>query len=127
MESPAHTAFTIRLEEKFGDHGLIAVVVCEMNEARFEIDTWLMSCRVLKREVEEETVAEIVRLARRRGAERIRGKYIPTAKNGMVRDLFPRMGFKAIGERDGQLEFEADPQAWEPARTHIAIARRAYE
>ena len=69
INDPNYCAFTIRLEDRFGDHGLIAIVVgpsIEVKNGRtFHIDTWLMSCRVLNRQVEEETVNEMVRAPRR--------------------------------------------------------------
>jgi FkbH-like protein len=121
-ESPEHACFTIRLADKFGDHGLIAVVVLAVGEETF-IDTWLMSCRVLKRQVEEETTNEIVRLARLRGARAVHGLYLPTAKNDMVRGLLPSMGFAAAGERDGGLAFRLDVGSYASKPTHIKVVR----
>jgi FkbH-like protein len=63
IASPDKRTFTIRLADRFGDHGLIAVVVGDIQGEGFVLDTWLMSCRVLKRQVEEETLNDIVRLA----------------------------------------------------------------
>jgi FkbH-like protein len=125
--SPRWPAFTIRLSDKFGDHGLIAVVIGEMKEATLHVDTWLMSCRVLKRQVEEETVNELMRLANRYGAERVLGRFIPTAKNAMVRTLYPDMGFRLTEERESYLEFESTPRDFTPKSTHISIIERAYE
>jgi FkbH-like protein len=101
VENERFSAFSMRLSDRFGDHGLIAVVVGDAVGEDFMIDTWLMSCRVLKRQVEEEILNEIVRLARERGCARVIGKYIPTAKNGMVRELYPKMGFMHSREEDG--------------------------
>jgi FkbH-like protein len=126
-ESPSHAAFTVRLADRFGGHGLISVVVAAAEGGVFTIDTWLMSCRVLKRGVEEEVTNEIVRLARTRSCRAVRGVYIPSAKNGMVKDLYPRMGFALLHERDGRLTFELDPATYEPRRTEIHILRRSDE
>ena len=63
-----------------------------------KIDTWLMSCRVLKRQVEEEVLNELARLAKRKGCVRLDGVYLPTAKNEMVRDFYARMGFSLTRE-----------------------------
>ena len=93
MRSAEHEAFTMRLTDRFGDHGLILVVIGKVQGADFTIDTWLMSCRVLKRGVEQETMNEILRLARRRGCRRVVGVYVPSKKNGMVSDLYPSLGF----------------------------------
>ena len=123
LESPEHDGFTVRLRDRFGDHGLIAVVILRTEGGVADVDTWLMSCRVLKRQVEEETVNEIVRLALARGATRVRGLYLPTAKNDMVRDLYARMGFSLIEEEGGRREFELDPRQHRPQTTHIQVTR----
>jgi FkbH-like protein len=82
------------LTDKFGDHGLISAVILEdRGDGTLFIDTWIMSCRVLKRKVEEFVLAEMVAVAREKGFGRITGEYIPTAKNGLVRDLFAALGF----------------------------------
>jgi FkbH-like protein len=93
MRAGEFETFTMRLTDKFGDHGLILVVIGRVEGEDFTIDTWLMSCRVLKRGVEQETLNEIMRLARKRGCRRILGTYLPTKKNSMVSDLYPRLGF----------------------------------
>lgn len=131
IEDPAYCAYTMRLEDRFGDYGLIAIVIGRV-EGRtegnvFDVDTWLMSCRVLKRQVEEETVNEMVRLAKARGCTRIHGVYLPTKKNGMVRDLYPRMGFAVALEQPDRREFELDPMLYTPVDTKINVIQRAYQ
>jgi FkbH-like protein len=87
-----------RLKDRFGDNGIISVVAValeQQNDAR--IDLWLMSCRVLGRKVEEAIMADIVARARALGVRRLVGEYCPTAKNGLVRELYPRLGFQEIG------------------------------
>lgn len=92
----------LRLIDRFGDNGVIAVVIGRMTaDDRLEIDTWLMSCRVLGREVERATLAILIEEARRCGAREILGRFRPTAKNGMVADLLPRLGFEPAG-KDGE-------------------------
>jgi len=125
IDDPAYCAYTMRLEDRFGDYGLIAVVVARVEGALFLIDTWLMSCRVLKRQVEEETVNEMVRLAALRGCNRIRGVYLPTKKNGMVRDLYPRMGFSTVLDQPERREFDLVVSAYSPTPTKITVLGRA--
>jgi FkbH-like protein len=121
---PRHVTFTVRLGDRFGDHGLIAVLIGRLDEDGLDVDTWLMSCRVLNRQVEEETVRELVRLAREHAAPALRGRYLPTPKNRMVRDLFPRMGFTLSSEEPtGAASFLADPQRLDPPSTHIRVTR----
>jgi FkbH-like protein len=127
LDAPDHAGFTIRLRDRFGDHGLIAVVVLRFEAGVAEVETWLMSCRVLKRQVEEETRNEILRLAVERGARRVQGAYLPTPKNEMVRDLYPRLGFtriqRADGGEGGRLDFEIDPGREVAYKTHIRVTR----
>jgi FkbH-like protein len=89
---------SFQLADKFGDHGLIGVVILEKldNKSAF-IDTWIMSCRVLKRGMEDFIVNQMAAQASARGIERLLGEYLPTAKNKMVKDLYPQMGFSACG------------------------------
>jgi FkbH-like protein len=87
-----------RLTDRFGDNGIISVVaVTRDSEDDARIDLWLMSCRVLGRKVEEAILADVVARARALSARRLVGEYAPTAKNALVRDLYPRLGFKEIG------------------------------
>ncbi len=90
-----------RLADRFGDNGIISVVaVARDSDADARIDLWLMSCRVLGRKVEEAILADIATRACALGARRLVGEYSPTAKNALVRGLYPRLGFSEIG-RDG--------------------------
>lgn len=91
---PGYMTFAFNLADKFGDNGLIAVVILEKREGgELFIDTWFMSCRVLKRGMEAFTLDSLVRAARAAGFSRLVGEYIPTAKNGMVADHYAGLGF----------------------------------
>jgi predicted enzyme involved in methoxymalonyl-ACP biosynthesis len=90
-----------------------------------EIDTWLMSCRVLKRQVEEFVLNELVMLAQANGCSRLEGVYLPTPKNEMVCDFYPRMGFRLLCERQGARIFELDLNKAQPFLTHIKTAKRS--
>jgi FkbH-like protein len=124
---PSKVCFTVRLADRFGDHGLIAVVVAECHAGFFEVDTWLMSCRVLKRQVEELVVNEMVRLASLRECTAVRGRYVASPKNGMVKDLYPRMGFQPTLETAEELRFALETKTFHPFRTHINVLSKAYE
>ena len=90
---------TFTLEDKFGDNGLICVVILKkLDEESLFVDTWFMSCRVLKRGMEDFTLNTVVEKAREQGYRRIVGEYLPTLKNGMVKDHYDRLGFKPLGE-----------------------------
>ena len=106
---------------------LIAVVICETRGRSIVIDTWLMSCRVLKRGVEDEVLNEILRQARLRGCETVVGHYLPTKRNAMVRELYPSMGFTLACQEAERFEYRADMAALESRRSQIAIERRVHE
>lgn len=88
----------IRLTDKFGDNGMISVVVFEKDEKEWRCDTWLMSCRVLGRRVEEAALATVAEAARAAGAQSLVGVYIPSAKNRIVADHFEKLGFAKDAE-----------------------------
>jgi FkbH-like protein len=100
--------FTIqaRLEDIFGDNGMISAVICRQVGQSWEVDTWIMSCRVLGRRVEETILQYLVEQARLRGVTEIIGRYIPTAKNGLVRDHFNRLGFVQTGSQNGETTWQ---------------------
>ena len=82
------------LKDKFGDHGLVSVVILEKkSDTEIFVDTWLMSCRVLKRGMEEYIINKLVDAARQNGIETIYAEYIETPKNKMVKDIYKTMGF----------------------------------
>lgn len=115
--SDKHVCLSFTLEDKFGDNGLICVIIMEKRDAKtLFVDTWFMSCRVLKRGMENFTLNTMVEYAKEHGFERIVGEYIPTLKNGMVKEHYPNLGFKAIGEN----LYELDVNAYEPRECYIA-------
>ncbi len=88
--------FYFCLTDKFGSYGLISVVILQkQNEKTLFIDTWLMSCRVLKRGVEQFVLNTLVDYAQKNGFEHIIGEYIPTSKNSMVKEHYPKLGFES--------------------------------
>lgn len=89
--------FTLR--DKFGEYGLISAVILEkLDEKTAFIDTWFMSCRVLKRGMEEFIINEVVKSAAQHGYEKIIGEYLPTAKNSMVKNIYKEHGFIETSE-----------------------------
>lgn len=101
MKDPAFAPFTVKLADKFGDYGLISVVVLKPMGEDVEIDEYLMSCRVLQRGVESFTMNAIFAHAARLGAKRVVGQYIPTRKNDMVKDFFKGFGFEKVADGEG--------------------------
>lgn len=98
-----------QLSDKFGDNGVVAISIGEMKGDVCELILWLMSCRVLKRDMEFAMMDEIVAAAIAKGAKKIRGFYYPTAKNAMVRDFYKTQGFDKISEDEqGNAVWELD-------------------
>jgi FkbH-like protein len=125
-----------RLKDLYGDNGMIGVVIAEpatpakLAAAGFKvgdvsgtdlaIDTWLMSCRVLGRQVDDAMMNVLVEQVRARGVRRIFGHYIPTAKNAMVREHYHRMGFKLLETAgDGATLWALETEAYQPLTTQI--------
>lgn len=86
----------VRLVDDLGDNGMISVIICRRHGKRWLIDTWLMSCRVLGRRVEEAVLNEIAHHARGFGITEIEGIYIPTARNQMVAEHYSKLGFRHL-------------------------------
>ncbi|MEM6801137.1 MAG: HAD-IIIC family phosphatase [Bacteroidota bacterium] len=103
-----YSDFQISLEDRFGKYGLISVLIlrAEKDDQLF-IETWLMSCRVLKRGVEKFVLNQVVAQARSIGYQKIIGEYLPTAKNTIVANHYEELGFKAIGEGRWELTFSS--------------------
>jgi FkbH-like protein len=106
---------TVTLRDRFGDNGLISVLLARSESDALVIDTWLMSCRVLKRGVERLLLNSIVEQANHRGLKRIVGEYIPTPKNGLVRDHYQSLGFTQIDEDSGETtRWQLLVDGWKP-------------
>ncbi|MGQ0686668.1 HAD-IIIC family phosphatase [Bradyrhizobium sp.] len=95
--NPEAVTVQARLSDMFGDNGMISAVICLKNGRQWEVDTWIMSCRVLGRRVEEAILQHLVQAARAAGASELIGRYIPTARNGLVKDHFEKLGFARLG------------------------------
>jgi len=96
VESPRATVAWLRLNDKFGDQGLVAVGVLRTNGTTGLLDTVLMSCRVMNRGVERALLSYLAEHARRLGCRELIGEYLPTKKNAMVRELYPSLGFESM-------------------------------
>jgi len=122
---PATTVLCVRLADRFADHGLVAVVIAVAGGSvaaggtvvagdALAVDTWLMSCRVIGRTLEDEIAGLLLAEARRRGLARVRGEYRPSPKNALVAGLYERLGFR----RSDELEDPRDPDGPAPGVTY---------
>ena len=121
MADPAAFGLHLRLTDRFGDNGIIAIVIGRRaGGGDIVIDTWLMSCRVLGRQVEEATLNLVAAEARRLGGERLIGEYRPTAKNAMVKEHYVKLGFTPLSDGgDGVSRAGLDLTRFEPVPTRI--------
>lgn len=87
-----------KLEDCFGDNGVVAITIGKVEGKRLDVILWLMSCRVLKRDMEYAMMDALAEKCQARGIEEIYGYYYPTAKNGMVRDFYDKQGFEKLSE-----------------------------
>ena len=118
-ENPNVIDLSFTLEDKFGDNGLIAVVIMrKLDKETLFVDTWFMSCRVLKRGMENFTLNTMVERAKSAGYKRIVGEYIPTAKNKMVEDHYNSLGFRKI-EGVETAQYELDVKTYQEKECYI--------
>lgn len=108
-ESDEYIVRAFSLSDRFGDYGLIAVLVLKkVDREAYIVDTWAMSCRVLERGMEQFICRELKKIALDKGARYLIGKYIPTAKNSIVSSLFETLGFVRKGDAVGEELYRLD-------------------
>lgn len=112
-----------KLKDKFGDNGLVSVIIGRREGQILHVDLWLMSCRVLQRDMELAMLDALIAACRQRNISEIRGYYVPTNRNGLVRGHYESLGFRAIGSTGGhQSTWKLDLSAEHAARNkRIAI------
>lgn len=117
--NPVVIGLSFTLEDKFGDNGLIAVVIMKaLDKETLFVDTWFMSCRVLKRGMENFTLNTMVEYARKAGYSRIIGEYLPTAKNKMVEQHYTELGFEPI-QTSETARYKLDLESYKPRECYI--------
>jgi len=118
MENHQWLPLYAKLADRLSDHGLISVVTVEALEEELAIRDWLMSCRVLGRGVEGFLMNRVLEHAQQLGLSRVTAKFIPTAKNGMVKDFFRQFGFVKIAEdANGEVRWSITTSEYLPWRT----------
>jgi FkbH-like protein len=119
--SGVHPRF-VRLRDRFSDRGIISVVIARERDDALDVETWLMSCRVLGRTVEHAVLSYLIELGVRLGKTRILGSYLPTARNALVKDHYARLGFTCVAEDpNGGSRWER-PLAAPAPRSFVVIA-----
>jgi FkbH-like protein len=127
MKDPDCVHFSLRLRDRFTDHGLVALMIVLQRGRILEIDTWLMSCRVIGRTVERTMLAHLCAHAAQRGATTIRGLYIPAAKNQLVKDVYSLFGFLPAEEVAGGRAWHYDLAARGPIENRFIQAETTGE
>lgn len=123
-ENPAWLCLYGKLVDKFGDNGIVTVTAGEQEGETLHLRLWLMSCRVLKRGMEDAMMDIMVANAAARGVKTIRGYYYPTAKNAIVREFYASFGFEKVEETaDGSTTWQLDVAAYQPKHPHMKIER----
>lgn len=112
--------FVAYTKDKYGEDGLVSVLIAKMKGDAVDVDTFLMSCRVMGRKLENVMTAQIMEYYKvQRNAAIVQAHYVPTAKNVPVADLFANLGFEKTSETDGAREYRLNLKEWEQERTDI--------
>ncbi len=113
-----------KLTDKFGDNGIVSVVIGKMNGDTLDVILWLMSCRVLKRDMEYAMLDNLVERAQEKGIKEIKGYYYPTAKNKMVKELYADFGFDKISEdEEGNTVWSLKTEGYNNKNNYIKVER----
>jgi len=127
-DDPEVFTLQVRLADIFGDNGMISVIICRLAaEGKWDIDTWLMSCRVLGRKVEHMVLREILKHARAAGIHTITGTYRPTDRNQLVVDHYAKLGFTQSGGDDsGLTRWELPVEGTEPESAPMKVVSHGF-
>ena len=121
MQDAACVTLSLRLRDSYADHGLVAVLIARKQDPTIlEIDTLLMSCRVIGRTVEDELLMHLCRHAESLGCSILRGTFVPSSRNEVVRDLFERFDFSLVLERDD------GSKVWDYDLAHLGPIQSSY-
>ncbi len=119
---PGHVTLSGRLVDRFGDNGLVSEIIGRVEGCQLEIELWLMSCRVLKRDLELAMFDQLVEAARAKGVQRIIGVYLKTPKNSMVAGHYQSLGFTLLEQQGEDSRWYFDiPEDYTPRNTHIKV------
>lgn len=124
---PGYITLYGRLSDKFGDNGVVSLIIGRIEEKTLHVELWLMSCRVLKRDMESAMMDALVYECQKRGVNTIKGYYYKTAKNAMVREFYKGMGFDKVmdgpAEGDSVWQFVI-PETYEDKNTVIMVKEK---
>lgn len=121
VNSEDYLCFSVELKDVFTNFGIISCVIIKKDADVCFIDTWVMSCRVLKRGVEHFVFNKIVEYVRSINRKILIGEYIPTKKNALVKDLLPSLGFEFAKDEDGIVTYKMDVDSYKSISNFIQI------
>jgi FkbH-like protein len=107
---------SLRLTDRFGDHGLTSTLIAICEGDLIRIDSWVMSCRIFSRSVEQFILRGLIGIAAARGAKHLLGEYLPTSKNEVVASLYPKLGFSQVEAPFFKRDIDA---GWEDLVTYV--------
>ena len=125
LDRPDRLILGCRLRDRFGEHGLVSSVVLAREGDAWRIDSWLMSCRVFARTLEEHMLNIIVECVRSVGGSRLVGEYRPTERNGVVRDLYHRLGFQCLSVEEESSKWVLELIEWKARVTYVCTSDSA--
>ncbi len=108
LRAPDYRVFGVQVRDRLGDSGVVGLMVLRLRDELCEVEDFLLSCRVLGRSIDSGVLSYAVELARNLGAKRMRGRYVASPKNELVRDLYGRHGFRPVGAEGNAQVWEAD-------------------
>src|SRR5579884_883338 len=124
VSRPGSWARVFQLQDRFGDYGLIGLIFCTPADGNvWEIDTWLMSCRVLGRQMEQFMFDQLAAAAQEAGIRELVGVYRPTKKNNQVAGHYEKLGFRTVSTNDTETRysFMLPPEPWAPRASFVAL------
>ncbi|MFC1504700.1 HAD-IIIC family phosphatase, partial [Spirochaetota bacterium] len=107
LKKKGNAVYALELKDKFGENGLTGVIMLEEKDSAWLIDNFLLSCRIIGRKVETALIAYVLKQAKKNGVKEIIGKYIPTAKNALTKEVYKLHGFEMTSEEKGSTEWKA--------------------
>jgi FkbH-like protein len=108
VELPDYTVVAIGVHDKYGDNGITGLVILRQNETNAEIDTFLMSCRIIGRNIEHRYFDYLIDLLKERGIKKLKASYIKTLKNIQVNDFYNKLGFTLINKEKDKKNYELE-------------------
>ncbi|MEZ5561161.1 MAG: HAD-IIIC family phosphatase [Pseudomonadales bacterium] len=121
IDDPARDALYFRLADRFGDNGLVSVLLSSIcnNGCVLRIDSWVMSCRVFGRQFEREIMNALIETANARGVSEVRAQFVATERNGVIANLFEELGFRNSSATSAESPWCLTVAEFHPMSTHI--------